>query len=242
MLLLMLVCGCCNFQQLEGNGSSARSEWTACLPDATTPQMDEIRVEAATSDVTLLFDRGPYRGYTAKLHRKFSWKIPVGPYHERSFWLPDKKRGGRGLCMTLDCWGTTLLPYMVGVFMAGNAAVYDYPSGDCIAYERFVRAGVIPLVAYESSLMPVTGNNLIPGCPNMMSPDSLCRVLTSLDGVKQDEMGNCYSWPTTSLRRAQYDRLTAYYFLCGLLAFGQKNDRAYLQLAWIPIPLWSMDE
>ena len=27
-----------------------------------------------------------------------------------------------------------------------------------------------------------------------------------------------------------------------LLAFGQKNDRAYMQLAWIPISLWSLEE
>ena len=242
ILFLMLVCGCCNFYQLKGNGSGTRSEWKSCLPDATTQQMDEIRVEAATSDVTLLFDRGAYGGYTAKLHRKFGWKIPVGPYRERSFWLPDKKKGGRSLCMTLDSWGITILPFFAGMFMAGDAEVYDYPSGECLAYERFMRAGVIPLVAYESSLRPVTKGELIPGGPNMMSPDSLCWLTTSLDGVKQDKIGSCYSWPSTSLSRVQYDRLTSYYFLCGLLAFGQKNDRAYMQLAWIPIPLWSLEE
>ncbi|MEI7851602.1 MAG: hypothetical protein WCH86_07190, partial [Kiritimatiellales bacterium] len=48
ILFLMLVCGCCNFYQLAGNGPDSRSEWTDCLPDATTQQMDEIRVEAAT--------------------------------------------------------------------------------------------------------------------------------------------------------------------------------------------------
>jgi len=239
---LMLTCGCCNFYQLQGNGPGTKAEWKSCLPDATTRQMDEIRVDASASDVTLLFDRGAYGGYTAKLHRKFSWKIPVGPYHERSFWFPDKKKGGRSLCMTLDCWGTTILPFIAGMFVTGDAAVYDYPSGACIAYERFMRAGVIPLVAYESSLAPVAKGAMIPGSPNMMSPGSLCRLTTSLNGVKQDEMGKCYSWPTTSLNRVQYNRLTSYYFLCGLLAFGQKNDRAYLQLAWIPIPLWSMDE
>jgi hypothetical protein len=74
-----------------------------------------------------------------------------------------------------------------------------------------------------------------------MSAGSLCRLATSLDGVKQDEMGECYAWPTSSPDRLEYNRLTSCYFLCGLVAFGQKNDRAYLQLAWIPFRLWSLE-
>jgi hypothetical protein len=73
-----------------------------------------------------------------------------------------------------------------------------------------------------------------------MSPESLCRVSTSLDGVKQDEMERCYVWPSPLSDSSKYDRLTSYYFLCGLLAFGQKNDRAYMQIAWCPVPLWSL--
>lgn len=240
--LLLAGSGCCNFYQMEGNGPRTRSEMAEYLSDATAQQMDEIRVEAATSDLTLLFDRGAYGGYRTKLHRAFAWGIPAGPYHERSFWLPGKKRGGRSFCIKLDCWGTTLLPYMTGLFMAGDAAVYDYPRGECIAYQRFMRAGIIPLIAYESSLVPVIKGEPIPGCPNVMAPGSLCSISASLGGVKQDEMGDCYFWPATSLSQLKYDRLTSYYFLCGLLAFGHKNDRAYMQLVWIPIPLWSLEE
>jgi len=239
--LLFLSGGCCNFCSLEGNGPATREEWGAYLPVATERQMDKIRIEAETSDVTLLFDRGAYVGYKTKLHREFSWIIPVGPYHERSFWLPDAKRDERSLCAKMDCWGTTILPFIAGLFMAGDVEVYDYPRGECLAYQRFMRAGVIPLVAYESSLMPVTKEQQMPACPNVMAPDSLCRVITSLDGVKPDRMGDCYVWPSTSLDQIKYDRLTAYYFLCGLVAFGQKNDRAYMQLAWIPISLWSLE-
>jgi hypothetical protein len=241
-LSLLLVCGCCNFYQLEGNGACPRAEWADSLSGATTEEMDEIRVEASTSDVLLFFDRGDYGGYRVKLHREFSWGIPIGPYHERSFWLPGKKRGGRSLCMKMSCWGTALLPYMVGVFMAGNAEVFDYPSGDCIAYQRFMRAGLIPLVVYESSLLPVTDGALVPGGPNVMAPSSLCGFSASMEGIKVDELGDCYFWPKTSPDRLNYDRLTSYYFLCGLLAFGQKNERAYLQLAWFPIELWSLEE
>jgi len=240
--LLLAGSGCCNFYQLEGNGSGTRAEWSAYLPDMTPRQMDQIRVEAETSDVTLLFDRGAYGGYKTKLHKEFAWNIPFGPYRERSIWVPDKKKGGRTLCSKLDCWGTTILPFMTGLFVAGHAGVYDYPKGDCLAYQRFMRAGIIPLVAYESSLVPATKGQLMPGCPNTMAPDSLCKIETALDGVKQDQTGDCYSWPATSLSRVEYDRLTSYYFLCGLFAFGQKNDRAYLQLAWIPISLWSLEE
>ncbi len=239
--LFLLSGGCCNFYQLEGNGSGSRAEWEAYLPVAVPQKMDQIRIEAETSDLTLLFDRGAYAGYKAKLHKEFIWDIPVGPYHERSFWLPDKKRGGRSLCIKLDSWGTTVMPFIAGLFMAGKAEVYDYSDGECIAYQRFLRAGIIPLVAYESSLMPSTKGQSMPGCPNTMNPDSLCRISTSLDGFKQDEMGDCYLWPTTSLSRLKYDRLTSYYFLCGLFAFGQKNDRAYMQLAWYPIELWSLE-
>jgi hypothetical protein len=243
LVLLLTGSGCCNFHQLEGNGSGTLAEWEGYLPVETPQKMDQFRVEAETSDVTLAFERGAYAGYKTKLHREFDWKIPIGPYHERSFWQPDKKRGGRSLCMTLDCWGTTILPFIAGMFVAGDAAVYDYPSGECLAYERFLRAGVIPLVAYESSLVPVTNDELMPGCPNMMSPESLCWLTTSLDGVKQDEMGNCYFWSAPSLlNRPKYERLTSYYFLCGLFAFGQKNDRAYMQLAWFPIELWSLEQ
>jgi len=242
LVLLVANSGCCNFCSKEGNGPGTRGEWAAYLPVSTPQQMDQIRVKAETSDVTLLFERGAYIGYRAKLHREFVWSVPIGPYRERSFWLPDNKRGGRSLCIKMDGWGTTVLPFLAGLFVAGDAEVYDYPRGDCLAYQRFMRAGIIPLVAYESSLMPVTKEQQMPGCLNVMAPDSLCRITTSLDGVKQDRMGDCYLWPTTSLNRIKYDRLTSYYFLCGLLAFGQKNDRVYMQLAWIPIPMWSMKE
>lgn len=242
LALLLAGGGCCNFYQLKGNGSATRSEWEAYLPETTAPQVEKIRIEAEASDVTLLFDRGPYGGYKTKLHREFVWHIPVGPYHERSFWNPDAKKGGRSLCIKMDCWGTTILPFIAGLFTAGDAEVYDYSRSECLAYERFFRAGIIPLVAYESSLRPEADGTLIPGCPNTMAPESLCTIATSLAGVKQDEMGDCYSWPSSSFSRIKYDRLTSYYFLCGLLAFGQKNDRAYLQLAWIPISLWSLEE
>ncbi len=240
VLFPLLICGCCNFYPQVGNGVSSRSDWTEWLPAKNPAQVEAVREAATSSDVTLYFDRGAYGGYAAKLYRTFDWNIPVGPYRERSFWKPGDKTDGRSLCITLDCWGTTIMPFLVGLFTAGNAAVYDYSSGDCIAYERFMRAGIIPLVAYESSLMPVTYGRLIPGCPNTMSPDSLCSIVTSLDGVNQEGMSTCYSWPTSSLNRVSYNRLTSYYFLCGLFAFGQKNDRAYMQLAWIPIPMWSM--
>jgi hypothetical protein len=238
----VLFSGCCNFASLEGNGARPKSVWEAYLPPAAPQQMDQIRVEAETSDVTLCFERGAYGGYKAKLHREFVWNIPFGPYHERSFWTPDKKHTGRSLCITLDSWGTTILPFMTGIFMAGDAKVYDYPGGDCLAHERFMRAGIIPIVAYESSVMPVTDGRPVPGCPNVMHSDSLCRITTGLEGVKQDEMGDCYTWSSSFLKRPEYDRLTAYYFLCGLLAFGQKNDRAYMQIAWFPIELWSLEE
>jgi hypothetical protein len=241
-LCLILFCGCCNFAAREGNGPCSREEWSAYLPEPAPGQMDQIRVEAEASDVQLLFERGAYGDYKAKVHRWFSWNIPFGPYHERSFWMPGKKRGGRSLCIKMDCWGTTILPFMTGIFMAGDSEVYDYSSGDCLAYERFMRAGIIPLIAYESSVMPVAKGRPMPGCPSLMSPDSLCRISTSLDGVKQDEMGECYVWSSSFLDRTKYDRLTSYYFLCGLLAFGQKNDRAYMQLAWIPIELWALEQ
>jgi hypothetical protein len=235
--------GCCNFYQLEGNGSRPKAEWAEYLPKADGQKMDEIRVDAATSDVTILFDRGDYGGYKVKLHSEFKWGFPVGPYHERSFWLPDSKRGGRSLCMELDGWGTELLPYMVGLFTGGSSKVYDFPRGDCIAYQRFMRAGIIPLLAYESSVLPViTDGTLTPGGPNAMSPSSLCEISTSLEGIRLDQMGEYYFWPATSLNRQKYNRLTSYYFLCGLLAFGQKNERAYLQIAWFPIELWSLEE
>lgn len=237
-----LFCGCCNFAALEGNGSRPKSAWQAYMPAAAPYLMDQIRVEAETSDVTLFFDRGAYGGYKAKVQKGFDWKVPVGPYQERSFLVPDKKKGGRSLCIKMDCWGTTILPFMTGIFMAGDAEVYDYSKGDCLAYQRFMRAGIIPLVAYESSLLPVADGRPMPGCPNVMFPESLCTVTTSLDGVKQDEIGNCYTWQSSLFSRPKYDRLTAYYFLCGLFACGQKNERAYMQLAWIPIELWSLEE
>jgi hypothetical protein len=240
--ILLLVCGgCCNFASLEGNGSCARQAWEAYLPVRSPEQAEQIRLAAEQSDVQLLFERGAYSGYKAKVSRGFLWRIPLGPYRERSFWYADKKRGVRSLCVKMDCWGTTILPFMTGIFMAGDAEIYEYSNGDCLAYERFMRAGIIPLVAYESSVMPVAQGRPMPGCPSMMSPSSLCRISTSLDGVKQDEMGECYVWSSSFFDRSRYDRLTSYYFLCGLLAFGQKNDRAYMQLAWIPISLWSME-
>jgi len=241
-LFLLLACGCCNFGSLEGNGNRPKSAWKGHMPSLTSQQIDQIRLEAEASDVTLSFDRGAYGGYKAKLQRGFDWNFPAGPYRERSYWIPDKKRGGRSLCVRMDCWGTTILPFMTGIFMAGDAEVYDYPRGECLAYQRFMRAGIIPIVAYESSLMPVSGGRPMPGCPNVMSSDSLCRISTSLDGVKEAEMGDCYTWPSSFLQWPRYERLTSYYFLCGLFAFGQKNERAYLQLAWMPIQLWSLEK
>ena len=37
-----------------------------------------------------------------------------------------------------------------------------------------------------------------------------------------------------------YEEKSAFVIAFGALAFGQKNGRAYIQLAWIPIPLWSI--
>jgi hypothetical protein len=237
VLCLTLFCGCCNFYSMDGNGSCPLAVWEDYLPVVTTQELDQIKSESGASDVTLLFDRGAYGGYKTKISRGFQWGIPAGPYRERSFWTPDRTKAGRTLCMKLDSWGTTILP-----FMAGNAEVYNYPRGECLAYQRFMRFGIIPLVAYESSLMPVVEGELVPGCPNVMAPGSLCWFSVPLEGVKPDKMNQCCFWPTSSLRQMKYDRLTSYYFLCGMLAFGQKNERAYMQIAWIPIPLWSMEE
>lgn len=239
---LLLICGCCNFASLEGNGACSRLAWDAYLPVATPAEVEQIRAVAENSDVQLMFERGAYSGYKAKVNRGFKWGIPLGPYRECSFWAADKKRNVHNLCIKMNCWGTTILPFMTGIFMAGDAEVYEYSGGKCLAYERFMRAGIIPLVAYEASVMPAAQGRPMPGCPSMMSPDSLCRISTSLDGVKQDEMGECYVWSSSFFDRPKYERLTSYYFLCGLFAFGQKNERAYMQLAWIPIRLWSMEE
>jgi hypothetical protein len=242
VLLPMLFCGCCNFASQEVNGVCSRAALEAYLPDRSPAEAERIRREAETSDVQLVFERGEYGGYKAKLLRWFSWNIPFGPYHERSFWNPDKERRVRSLSVEMDCWGTTILPFMTGIFMAGDAKVYDYPGGDCLAYERFMRAGIIPLIAYEASVMPASQGSPMPGCPSVMSPESLCRVSSSLDGVTQDRMDGCYAWSSSFFNQPKYERLTSYYFLCGLFAFGQKNERAYMQIAWIPIRLWSLEE
>jgi hypothetical protein len=44
-----------------------------------------------------------------------------------------------------------------------------------------------------------------------------------------------------SLDEVKYAKMSGMCIGAGLLAWGQKNNRAYFQLAWIPIPLWSLE-
>jgi hypothetical protein len=43
------------------------------------------------------------------------------------------------------------------------------------------------------------------------------------------------------LEEVMYDRVSSWSLGWGLLAAGSKNRRAYLQILWIPIPLWSLE-
>ena len=43
-----------------------------------------------------------------------------------------------------------------------------------------------------------------------------------------------------TLKEIKYDRMTASGLAFGALAFGTKNGRTYLQILWVPVPLWSL--
>jgi hypothetical protein len=46
---------------------------------------------------------------------------------------------------------------------------------------------------------------------------------------------------TIPLKALKYDRMNSFILGTGLLAWGSKNGRAYFQILWIPIPLWSVE-
>ena len=87
----------------------------------------------------------------------------------------------------------------------------DAETGACLSREK----------ATTLTLLFVHASALKPATPDKKTPEHLSKQ-KNLDDVK-------------------YDKSSGMCIGAGLLGWGQKNNRAYFQLAWIPIPLWSLN-
>lgn len=65
--------------------------------------------------------------------------------------------------------------------------------------------------------------------------------MSAVTPVNPDKKTPEYLYKNKNLDEVKYDKASGMCIGFGLLAWGQKNNRAYFQLAWIPIPLWSLD-
>ena len=97
------------------------------------------------------------------------------------------------------------------LFWTADFKTLDAETGECLSREKGTT--VTSLIVHGSMRKPATSGKAKPEYQSKQK---------SLNEVKYDtSSGTCIGW--------------------GLLAWGQKNSRAYFQIAWIPIPLWSVE-
>jgi hypothetical protein len=201
----------CTFCRLQGTGPVGRENYSSYLQPASTQQMEEYKKEVDS----LKFPWGPR-----------TMKVRYGPFTGYTqhigqtlnwHYLAGPSRV-RTLYEPADETKRAVLETFENwgisfpLFSLMNVSFYDAQTGECIS--RSKATILTTFIVYASATSPT-------GKGGDVSPESLEKKI-AIDTVKYDHMsGWCLAW--------------------GVLAWGQKNNRAYFQIAWIPIPLWSWD-
>ena len=200
----------CTFCCLQGNGPTSRANLSSYLQPADAQQVEQWKREVNS----LKFPWGPR-----------SQKISYGPFSGYTSHVgqtlnwhilagPSHQRFLYEPSNTEErtvVSTTDVWGILFPLYSNWNSAFYDSPTGECLSTGHMTTLTLF--IVYGSATAPA-------GKGKDMSPEYLVRK--------------------TDLREIKYDRMSGCCLAFGALAWGQKNDRAYFQLAWIPIPLWSL--
>jgi len=214
----------CSFYGLKGNGPAPREKCTALLKDE--PKLvEEWKQQAFKPSMMFLGSGtvhvrkpfwGPLKGYTEHRWLTPNWAILAGPHEQCSFLEPPEaeKQSKRSVVHRYAGWGI-LFP----LFARFSEASYDYPSGDTL---WLTRDTIVTAFLYRHNVT--------------VQPAGV-----SWAGVKKGLSLECLD-RSKPLKDMKYDRMSSTCIALGLVAWGTKNGRAYVQFAWIPIPLGNVKQ
>jgi hypothetical protein len=204
----------CTFALLDGNGSVARESVATFLPkDADANQIAQWKQD-------LCYPPPLGGGFTKQItsgdfsgYTAQTMYTPFWPYLAGPYRTLSLKEPAQA-----DSKKRAFLNVMdvwgVGfpLFSNWRGACYDVKTGECVSGAHIVTLTL--LMMYTSGV----------------------------DAAKQASDAH-YPLLNSDVRTTdvKYDRISAYCVGLGALAWGQKNSRAYFQVAWIPIPLWSLE-
>ncbi len=204
----------CSFAYLDGNGPKSRDVYAAELPSASKAKLDAWKADAFRRH-WLFRTQSVVRakGYTMHTGASFPWATLAGCESESTFIHPAPATEVELRAVVSRAEGCGVLSILASkVWSRGH----DYPSGECIMASHWTWLGG-PLLVFGSDTEPASREGPQAGAKR---PD-----WTSL---------------RVPLKNLKYNRTT---FVClglGLVAWGTRNGRAYAQLLWVPIPLWSV--
>jgi hypothetical protein len=225
LLVLIVASGStgCTFYLLPGGGPAPRSAYADHLTGGSPAQAAELKSDALASHGFLgmgpmtIPGSGDLAGWALHCSRTFEWPILVGPI--RTWWHLDPGPAGRAVVGHARAWGL-LAPVLL---LGGSERSYDADTGLAVAREDMVIAACGLFVCHRAT-----------------SPARQALVFRDLARRKVGP----FAVPDVrgDLSAVPYDHASALALGWGAFAVGTRNHRAYLQLAWIPIPLWRVSE
>lgn len=205
----------CTFAFLEGNGPAGREACAARLPAASQEELAAWKADAFRRHWLLgTRSRVEAVGYTVHSGASFPWTALAGRANESTFVepAPEHREELRSVVWRADGCG------VLGILATSVwSRWYEYPSGECFMSSRWTFLGG-PLLVFGSDVDAVPSEAPAEGKPK--PPDWTSRRL--------------------ALKDLKYNTTTFACLGLGLLACGSRNGRAYAQLLWVPVPLWSV--
>jgi hypothetical protein len=220
--LMLSACGC-TFYLLPGEGPVPRSAYADRLVGISPAQAAQLQSEAQSSHGFIgelpMAIRGTEDLEGAVLHQSktFEWPILAGPFGRWWYLDPGAAGGSAGRALVGHDWGWGVLaPVLVGW---GHERAYDQETGLCVASED-IAVAALGLAVFHRATSParkwlVFRDPARPALGPAVAPD----VRGGPGGV-------------------EYRHAQALALGWGFFALGTKDQRAYVQIAWIPIPLW----
>ena len=199
----------CTFYRCEGRGPKPRTVYAQSLHTATATEIQEWTDEAKTWQKT--------RPITIKRGAKAGYTLQGGQSIPWIFlagtlhtrYLLDPSEKDSQAKRRILSKGDGW-GFLAPLFVRGGDTYYDRDSGACLGTGR---STCLTLLIWVDSRTVPKGGGLSGITPAVLESGD------SLDDLDYDHMWGC-----------------AVAF--GAIGFGAKNDRAYFQIVWIPIPLW----
>jgi len=214
MLLVVLMVEGCTFYFLKGNGPKLRAMYTKYLPDESIEQVDRWKEESFKP--YLFFGSLSPKGYGPLsdyiIHYYPTPFFPILAGPDRKVMFCEPNEANKEVKRPLVKHDNGW-GFLFPLFYTAKSFSYDCNTGECLSAERVT---CVTAVMFFHSFTKPTG-----GVIWFLPSDAF-------DNSKE-------------VRDLQYDRMTSWSLGWGALATGTKTGRAYLQIVWIPIPLWSID-